>query len=76
VIIFDIVIDLLFTLYTSLGFGTKEYKIQSKMEKLGKDYPEMLQYYQQNQRIFETDDTLGELVLNPSTFLNTLNYNI
>lgn len=62
-IIFDLVIDLFFTLYTSLGFGTKEYNIQTKMEKLSEEYPKMLQYYQQNQRIFETDDNLAELVL-------------
>lgn len=50
-------------LYTSLGFGTKEYKIQTKIEKLSKEYPDILQYYQQNQRIFETDDNLAQLVL-------------
>ena len=56
--------DIFFMLYTSLGFGTKEYKIQTKIEKLSKEYPEILQCYQQNQRLFETDDTLGDLVLN------------
>ncbi|MBX9975965.1 hypothetical protein [Cytobacillus firmus] len=62
-IVFDLVIDLFLTLYTLLGFGTKEYKIQTKMEKLSKEYPKMLQCYQQNQRIFETEDNLGDLVL-------------
>ncbi|KOS71505.1 hypothetical protein AEA09_00390 [Lysinibacillus contaminans] len=62
-IMFELAIELLFTLYTSLGFGTKEYKIETKMEKLSKEYPEILHYYQQNQRIFETDDTVGGLVL-------------
>jgi hypothetical protein len=62
-IIFDLGIDLFFTLYTSLGFGTKEYKIQTKMEKLSEEYRKILQCYQQNQRIFETDDNLAELVL-------------
>ena len=33
------------------------------MEKLGEEYPNMLQCYQHNQRIFETDDNLAELVL-------------
>jgi hypothetical protein len=29
-IIFDLVIDLFLVLYTSLGFGTKEYKVNTK----------------------------------------------
>lgn len=63
-IILDLVIDLLLMLYTSLGFGTKEYKIQTKMEKLSKEYPDILQCYQQNQMLFETDHKLGDLVIN------------
>jgi hypothetical protein len=63
-IIFDLVIDLLLGFYTSLGFGTKEYKINTKLGKLGKEYPEILQCYQQNQKTFETDDNLVDLVMN------------
>ncbi len=63
-IIFDLVFDLFFAIYTSLGFGTKEYKIQTKLEKVGKQYPILLNIYHSNQKLFETDDYLGNLVLN------------
>ena len=63
-IILDLGMDVILMLYTSLGFGTKEYKIQSKIEKLSKEYPDILQCYRQNQRVFETDDKLGDLILN------------
>jgi hypothetical protein len=63
-IIFDLVIDLFLSFYTSLGFGTKEYKINTILEKLGQEYPKIFQFYQQNQKTFETDDNLVDLVLN------------
>ncbi|WP_243299513.1 hypothetical protein [Bacillus litorisediminis] len=63
-IILDLVFDVFIAIYTSLGFGTKEYKIQTKMEKAGKRYPILLNIYQNNQELFETDDYLGNLVLN------------
>ncbi|MFS0881826.1 hypothetical protein [Metabacillus niabensis] len=34
------------------------------MEKVGKQYPILLNIYQTNQKLFETDDYLGKLVLN------------
>ncbi|WP_019155163.1 hypothetical protein [Robertmurraya massiliosenegalensis] len=79
-IIFDIVVDLFLAVYTSLGFGTKEYKINTKIEKLGKEYPEVLELYHQHQKKFETDDSLSTLVLklnlkNPCekrTFVSTI----
>lgn len=39
-ILFDL-IDFFIAVYTSLGFGTKEYKIERKMEKLSKHSPQI-----------------------------------
>ena len=62
-IFLDIVLDLIIMAYTSLGFGTNEYKIQTKMEKLGKQYPIALQIYSANQAHFESDPELSNAVL-------------
>lgn len=57
-ILIDIVFELIFTIYTCLGFGSKEYKIQTKIEKLAKHHPWLLAIYQKHQQIFETDDEI------------------
>ncbi|WP_170140717.1 hypothetical protein [Oceanobacillus arenosus] len=44
-LLLDFIIDFLIGLYVSLGLGTNEYKIIVKIEKLAKDYPEVLDYY-------------------------------
>ncbi|MGM9950678.1 MAG: hypothetical protein ACI33P_11150 [Lysinibacillus sp.] len=62
-IFLDIVVDLIIMIYTSLGFGTNEHKIQTKMEKLGKQYPTALQIYFENQTHFEKDSELSNAVL-------------
>ena len=62
-IFLDIVVDLIIMIYTSLGFGTNEHKIQTKMEKLGKQYPIALQIYFENQTRFEKDPELSNAVL-------------
>ena len=62
-IFLDIALDLIIMIYTSLGFGTNEYKIQTRMEKLGKQYPVALQIYFENQAHFEKDPELSNAVL-------------
>ena len=62
-IFFDVALDLIIMIYTSLGFGTSEHKIQTKMEKLGKQYPVALQIYLENQTHFEKDPELSNAVL-------------
>ena len=44
----DLLFDIVFNIYTSLGFGTKEYKIESKMEKIKCDHPQAYEIYLQN----------------------------
>lgn len=58
-LLFDFIIDL----YVSLGLGTNEYKINIKIKKLAKDYPEVLEYYQKYQTFFEKDKELSEAIL-------------
>ena len=62
-IFLDIALDLIIMIYTSLDFGTNEHKIQTKMEKLGKQYPVALQIYFKNQAHFEKDPELSNAVL-------------
>ena len=62
-IFLDIALDLIIMIYTSLGFGTNEHKIQTKMEKLGKQYPVALRIYFENQTHFEKDPELSNAVL-------------
>ena len=62
-IFLDIALDLIIMIYTSLGFGTNEHKIQTKMEKLGKQYPVALQIYFENQTQFEKNPELNNAVL-------------
>ena len=62
-IFLDIALDLIIMIYTSLDFGTNEHKIQTKMEKLGKQYPVALRIYFENQTHFEKDPELSNAVL-------------
>lgn len=62
-LLFDFIIDLLINFYVSLGIGTNEYRINVKIEKLAKDYPEVWDYYQKYQTFFEKDKELSEAIL-------------
>ncbi len=62
-LLFDFLVDLLIGLYMSLGFGTNEYKINVKIEKMAKDYPEVLDYYQKYQTLFEKDKELSDALI-------------
>lgn len=62
-ILFDIYINIYINIYTSLGYGTKEHKIESKMEKIKSDHPQAYVIYMQNQALFETDAELSKKVL-------------
>ncbi|WP_339171277.1 hypothetical protein MKY51_09355 [Solibacillus sp. FSL R5-0691] len=59
----DLLFDIVFNIYTSLGFGSKEYKIESKMEKIKCDHPQAYEIYVQNQVLFETDAELSRKIL-------------
>jgi len=59
----DLLFDIVFNIYTSLGFGSKEYKIESKMEKIKGDHPQAYEIYVQNQVLFETDAELSRKIL-------------
>jgi hypothetical protein len=59
----DILFDIAIAIYTSLGFGTKEHKIESKMEKIGLSYPEAYDIYLRNRTTFESDETLSKNIM-------------
>lgn len=59
----DLLIDIVINIYTSLGYGTKEHKIESKMEKLKHDYPLIYDIYLKNKTLFETDSELSNIIL-------------
>jgi len=59
----DLLFDIVFNIYTSLGFGTKEYKIESKMEKIKCDHPQAYEIYLQNKELFETNAELSKKIL-------------
>ena len=49
--------------YISLGYGTPQRKIEVKIEKLSKDYLEIMQLYKLNINIFESDPELSKNIL-------------
>lgn len=62
-LIIELMIELAIELYISLGLGTKEYKIEKKIERLSKEYPEVLEHYHSNKSQFYTDEQLSEMML-------------
>jgi len=61
--ILKLIIELAIDAYSYLGFGTKEYRIERKVEKLSKEYPEVIEHYMNNKSIFHTDEQLGKLII-------------
>ena len=59
----DILFDLFINIYTSLGYGTKEHKIESKMEKIKATHPTVYELYVKYQATFETDELLSEKIV-------------
>ncbi|MER1956974.1 MAG: hypothetical protein ABS942_06325 [Solibacillus sp.] len=59
----DILLDLFINIYTSLGYGTKEHKIESKMEKIKATHPTAYALYVKHQAAFETDELLSEKIV-------------
>ncbi|MGN7477076.1 hypothetical protein ACTHOQ_04405 [Solibacillus silvestris] len=59
----DLLIDIVINIYTSLGYGTKEHKIESKMEKIKSEHPQAYVIYRQNQSLFETDVEISKKIL-------------
>lgn len=59
----DLLFDIVINIYTSLGYGTKEHKIESKMEKIKSDHPKAYEIYLQNKVIFETDAELSKKIM-------------
>ena len=66
-ILLDIAFDIFFFIYTSLGFGTKEHKIETKMEKIKFAHPTAYQLYLKHKITFETDEILSEKIVNLNT---------
>ena len=62
-ILLDFFIEMLIGLYVSLGFGTNEYRINIKVEKLARDHPEVLNQYYKHQTFFEQDKELSKAIL-------------
>lgn len=60
----DLLFDIVINIYTSLGYGTKEHKIESKMEKIKCDHPQAYEIYMQNKALFETDVELSKKIIN------------
>ena len=63
-ILLDIAFDIFFFIYTSLGFGTKEHKIETKMEKIKSAHPTAYQLYLKHKTTFETDEVLTNKIVN------------
>lgn len=61
--ILDLIFDLFMNAYISLGYGTPQRKIEVKIEKLSKEYPEIMNLYKSNINIFESDPELSKIVL-------------
>ncbi|MEO4055174.1 hypothetical protein [Solibacillus sp. CAU 1738] len=59
----DLLFDIVINIYTSLGYGTKEHKIESKMEKIKTNHPKAYEIYLHNKAIFETDTELSEKIM-------------
>ena len=57
--LFEAVINI----YISLGYGTKQQKIESKMEKIKCDHPQAYEIYVQNKVLFETDEELSKKIM-------------
>lgn len=62
-LIFEIMIEILVELYTSLNFGTNDSKAKRKVEKLGKNYPEIRDAYEKYPAIFEEHIELNKAIL-------------
>ncbi len=60
----DLFFDLYINVYTSLGYGTKEQKIESKMEKIKPSHPTAYELYLKNKVTFETDEVLIRKIIN------------
>lgn len=61
--ILDLLVDIAFSIYTSLGFGTPQHKINTKMDKLSKKYPEVYKLYEEHKELFEGNEKLSKLIL-------------
>lgn len=61
--ILDIFFDFFINAYISLGYGTPQRKIEVKIEKLSKEYPEIMKLYKSNINIFESDPELSKIIL-------------
>ena len=71
-------IEAIINIYTSLGYGTKEQKIESKMEQIKCDHPQAYEIYVLNKALFETDPALSKKILglkvkNKTAVHNTVN---
>lgn len=62
-LILDLLIDIIIGVYTSLGIGTKEYKINLKVEKISKTHPCLMDYYKKFQKEFEGETHLSRDLL-------------
>ncbi|WP_214691625.1 MULTISPECIES: hypothetical protein [unclassified Exiguobacterium] len=62
-IIFDLLIDIIVSAYTCLGYGTPQRKINVKVEKISKNHPDLLDIYNSHQLFFEEDKSLSKMVL-------------
>ena len=61
-ILLDILFDIFIAIYTSLGFGTPQHKINTKMDKLAKYSPELYNLYISDKDLFENDEKLSTLI--------------
>lgn len=59
----DLLIDIGIGIYTSLGFGSKEYKINTKMDKLKEMDPDLYVVYQSNKARFEKTEPMATMIL-------------
>lgn len=61
--ILDMIFDIFYEVYHSLGYGTPQRKINIKVEKVSKYHSDIMELYVNNKHVFEEDPILSKTIL-------------
>lgn len=59
----DLLVDIAVEIYTSLGYGTPQRKINVKVDKIAKEHNDLSNIYYSYQAYFESDKYLSDYIL-------------